>query len=263
MLYAHNRHIFEITGHDRLAFLQGLVTMDVPTRPKALAYSALLTPQGKFMADFFLFQAGEIVYLDAAAADAQLLTTRLNMYKLRADVTITDSKINVFCGTGQAPNEARLDPRDQSLGWRLYGPRKGEDGSDWTSLRVAACVPANSVELTSDSYILENRFEHLQGVDFKKGCYVGQEITARMKHKAILRKGLALVRVSGEAPVGTKIKAGKRTIGVLYSQSNGLGLAYLRFDRATSDMRAGSACVLGGSARIRLGSLARRLGSAR
>ena len=243
MPYAHNRHIFEITGHDRLGFLQGLVTMDVPSSSKALAYSALLTPQGKFMADFFLFQASDIVYLDAATADAQMLTTRLNMYKLRADVTITDSAINVYCGTGPAPDEARLDPREPSLGWRLYGARKGDDGSDWTALRVAACVPANNIELTGNSYILENRFEHLQGVDFKKGCYVGQEITARMKHKTTLRKGLALVRVSGETPIGTEITASGRAVGVLYSQSNGLGLAYLRFDRTTSHMQAGSARV--------------------
>ena len=90
---------------------------------------------------------------------------------------------------------------------------------------------------------MENDFERLHGVDFKKGCYVGQEITARMKHKATLRKGLAQVRVDGQAPVGTDIVAAGKNVGVLYSQSDGLGLAYLRFDRATDDMQAGPARV--------------------
>ena len=243
MPYTRNRHILEIRGHDRAGFLQGLVTKDVSPASQALTYSAILTPQGKFMTDFFLFQDDETIYMDVASSAAATLSARLNMYRLRADVTIGDSALNVFCGIGSAPKQARQDPRDPSLGWRLYGDRSGEDGSDWTALRVAACIPAFEIELTANSFILENDFERLHGVDFKKGCYVGQEITARMKHKATLRKGLAQVRVDGQAPVGTDIVAAGKNVGVLYSQSDGLGLAYLRFDRVTDDMRAGPARV--------------------
>lgn len=243
MPYTRDRHIFEIRGHDRAGFLQGLVTNDVSQTPQALTYSAILTPQGKFITDFFLFQDEKVIYMDVADSAAPALSTRLNMYKLRAEVTIDDSPLKVFCGTGSAPQGAKSDPRDRSLGWRLYGERSGDDGSDWTALRVAACIPAVTIELTADSYILENGFERLHGVDFKKGCYVGQEITARMKHKATLRKGLAQVRVDGKAPTGTDIVADGKNVGVLYSQYGGLGLAYLRFDRATDKMQAASARV--------------------
>lgn len=243
MPYTRDRHIFEIRGHDRARFLQGLVTNDVSPTPKTLTYSAILTPQGKFVTDFFLLQDDEVIYMDVAGSAVSALATRLNMYKLRADVTIGDSSLKVFCGTGPAPQDAVSDPRDPTLGWRLYGDHAGNDGSDWTPLRVAARIPAVTIELTGDSYILENGFERLHGVDFKKGCYVGQEITARMKHKATLRKGLAQVRVDGHAPFGTDIVVQGKNVGALYSQSGGLGLAYLRFDRATDQMQAGSARV--------------------
>jgi folate-binding protein YgfZ len=97
--------------------------------------------------------------------------------------------------------------------------------------------------IPNDSYILEMGFERLNGVDFRKGCYVGQEVTARMKHKTELRKGLVKVGVSGSAKPGTEILAAGRPAGTLYSQAEGSGLAYLRFDRATDDMTAGAATV--------------------
>ena len=115
---------------------------------------------------------------------------------------------------------------------------------DWDALRVEACVPESGIELVpNDTYILEAGFERLSGVDFKKGCYVGQEVTARMKHKAELRKGLALVEVDGSAPVGTEIIANGKPAGRLFTQSGGLGIAWLRFDRATDKMQADSAVL--------------------
>ncbi len=108
---------------------------------------------------------------------------------------------------------------------------------------MAHCIPETGVELGPDTFILEAGFEALHGVDFKKGCYVGQEVTARMKHKTELRKGLARVSVSTPVLVGTDITAGGKPVGSLFTQSNGAGIAYLRFDRAQGDMQAGDARV--------------------
>ena len=106
-------------------------------------------------------------------------------------------------------------------------------------------IPETGIELVpNESYPLELGFERLSGVDFKKGCYVGQEVTARMKHKTELKKGLARVRVEGTAPVGSPIEgADGKPAGTLYTQANGLGLAYLRFDRAGGEMTAGKATL--------------------
>ena len=112
--------------------------------------------------------------------------------------------------------------------------------------RIALGVPESGAELLpDDSYILEMGFERLNGVDFRKGCYVGQEVTARMKHKTDLRKGLVRVRVEGEAPPpGTEIRAGDKPAGTLHSAAGGQGLAYLRFDRATGELVAGEARIV-------------------
>jgi hypothetical protein len=166
------------------------------------------------------------------------------MYKLRADVQITPTDLQVRRGTGPAPAGAVADPRHEALGWRLYGNQDGDDGTDWDALRVAHCIPESGVELTPDTYILEAGFERLNGVDFRKGCYVGQEVTARMKHKAELKKGFATVSVSGAAPVDTPILGvDGRPVGTLYTQSGGRGIAYLRMDRAKGAMTAGAATV--------------------
>jgi folate-binding protein YgfZ len=130
------------------------------------------------------------------------------------------------------------------LGTRVYGTELTEEPRDWDAIRVAFCVPESGIELIPDeSYILESGFERLNGVDFRKGCYVGQEVTARMKHKTELRKGLITVDVSGEVPVGTEIEAEGKPAGMLYTQSGGRGIAYLRFDRAKGPMTAAGVAV--------------------
>lgn len=239
-----SRALFEITGADAEHFLQGLVTNDVDRLADGMVYAAILTPQGKYLADFFLSRRGEAIVMDVAESLSQSLLMRLNMYKLRADVAITPLALHVHRGTGETPEDGFADPRDPTLGWRAYrGAPQEADTIDWGALRVAACVPETSVELTPDSYILEAGFERLNGVDFRKGCYVGQEVTARMKHKTELRKGLAIVDIKGEAPVGTEITRDGRAIGTLFTQSGGKAIAYLRFDRAGKDMVAGDAKV--------------------
>ena len=238
-----DRTVYRISGAEARSFLQGLVTNDVARLDQGLVYAALLTPQGKYRADFFLVPDGADVLVDVATSLAPDLRQALTMYKLRSAVTIDETDLAVTRGLGDAPDGAYADPRDPSLGWRAYDGRPGDADVDWDAVRVAAMVPESGVELTGDSFILEMGFERLHGVDFRKGCYVGQEVTARMKHKTELRKGLAKVRVSGAAPVGSEIMAGEKTAGTLFTQAEGHGLAYLRFDRATDDMRAEDARV--------------------
>ncbi|MEJ5219396.1 folate-binding protein [Cognatishimia sp. D5M38] len=236
------RHILRISGGDAKSFLQGLVTNDVDKTSDGLVYAALLTPQGKYLADFFMLADGEDILIDVDESLAAPLKMRLSMYKLRADVEITDADLYVHRGLSDAPEDGHLDPRDPTLGWRAYRDVvQTDDTTDWTKLYVAAEVPQTGVELHSDSYILEMGFERLGGVDFRKGCYVGQEVTARMKHKTELRKGLAKVTVSGPADPGDEITANGKPVGTLHSRAGNQALAYLRFDRATGEMQAGAA----------------------
>ncbi len=237
------RSIHQITGSDAHGFLQGLITNDLAMLEQGLVYTAMLTPQGKYLADFFVFQREGVIHIDVAEQIAPGLVQRLNMYRLRADVQISPTDLAVRRGTGTPPEGALADPRHPAMGWRLYGAQGGDDGTDWDALRVAHCIPETGIELTPDTFILEAGFERLSGVDFRKGCYVGQEVTARMKHKTELRKGLATVEVDGAAPVGSDITAGGKAAGTLYTQSGGRGIAYLRFDRATGPMEAAGATV--------------------
>jgi len=239
------RRILELAGPDTFDFLQGLVTNDVAKTNDGLVYGALLTPQGKYIADFFLGKRGDSILLDVADTHADTLLARLNMYKLRAQVTISESDLHLHRGLGAAPADGFADPRSPALGWRAYRDTPdASDPIDWTALRVAECIPETGAELTPDSFILEMGFERLNGVDFRKGCYVGQEVTARMKHKTELRKGIARVAVSGDADVGSEITADGKTVGTLLSRSGDTALAYLRFDRAKGTMQAGSASVV-------------------
>lgn len=237
------RAIYEITGSDAEHFLQGLVTNDVSKLAEGPIYTALLTPQGKYIADFILFRRHGAIMLDVDQSLEDDLVKRLRMYKLRSDVTIEESALKLFRGTGPAPEGALPDPRHTELGWRLYGDEEGDDGTDFDAIRVAHCIPETGVELTPDTFILEAGFGRLNGVDFRKGCYVGQEVTARMKHKTELNKGLVPVTVEGSAPVGAEITADGKPAGTLFTQAEGRGIAYLRFNRAKGEMRAGDATV--------------------
>lgn len=236
-----------ITGEDRTEFLQGLFTNDIERVSEGLVYSALLTPQGKYLADFFLMERDGGIIIDVKAECADDLRRRMTMYRLRSNVQITEERICVMRGIGKRPTGALDDPRHPSLGWRLYGQAGNvpEGGTDWDSIRVRSCVPESLVELVpNQTYILEAGFDRLNGVDFRKGCFVGQEVTARMRHKTRLRKGLVTVRIDGEAPIGQEVTQDGRSVGVLYSQSNGYAIAHLRFDRLkSSTMQAGSASI--------------------
>lgn len=237
------RTVLSISGSDRVDFLQGLVSNDVKKAATGIVYAALLTPQGKYIADFFLIGRDDAILLDVDTALAPALAQRLTMYKLRAAVQIAPTDMIVSRGTGAVPAGALPDPRHPALGWRHYGDSDIGDSTDWDAIRVAQLIPETGIELTPDTYILEAGFERLHGVDFRKGCYVGQEVTARMKHKTALKKGLARVAIDGHAAPGSEITADGKPAGTLHTVAGAKGIAYLRFDRANMDMQAGTATL--------------------
>jgi len=253
--HATDRAVLRIAGPDAEHFLQGLVTNDLARLTDGPVYAAMLSPQGKYLFDFIMRRDGDDILLDVDASRAADLAKRLSLYRLRAKVEISEAGLAVIVGTGTAPDAiaAAPDPRDARLGWRALvadpdaalADVPSLTPEDYAALRVDCAVPAGGAELRpDDSYVLEMDFERLGGVDFRKGCYVGQEVTARMKHKTELRKGLARVSIEGVAPPpGTQITSDGKPVGYLGTSAAGRGLAYLRFDRATGDMIAGSAKI--------------------
>ncbi len=251
------RALIAVGGGDRVAFLQGLVTNDVArVAPGRAVYAALLTPQGKYLFDFFLLAGEDAILVDVAAGRAAALAQRLSMYRLRRDVTIGAAEgLSVALVWGGAPGPlpeghfAVPDPRDAALGWRVYGPDPAmaiaEEGTraEYDALRVAAAVPEGGLELLpEESFVLEHRFADIAGVDFRKGCFVGQEVTARMRHKTELKKGLVRVAVEGDAEPGAEIVTAEgKPAGRLGTVSGGTALAHLRYDRAQGEMLAGGA----------------------
>jgi len=245
---AADRAVLRVSGPDTRDFLQGLVTNDVRRLDQGPLYAAVLSPQGKYLFDFFLVPSGAEVLVDVAADRAAALAQRLGLYRLRADVEVAPTDLAVAVGLGDPPAGGFADPRDAGLGWRAVGPdpalllagAEPLEPTAYQARRIELGIPESGVELLpDDSYILEMGFERLNGVDFRKGCYVGQEVTARMKHKTELRKGLTRVRLDGPAPPpGTAILAGDRAAGTLFSAAGDRGLAYLRFDRAGGPLTA-------------------------
>ncbi len=231
------RKVFRFSGTDARKFLQNLITNDIKRMDTGPVYSALLTPQGKFIADFFLIPDGNDILMDVDADAAATLIPRLNMYKLRADVTISETDLIVSRGLNDAPEGAVADPRDANLGWRYYGAEDhNTDTVDWDALRVDHKIPEMGRELDAESYILEMGFEGLNGVDFRKGCYVGQEVTARMKHKTELRKGLVRLVADADIPENADVVSNGRVIGRTHTSAGKRALAYLRYDRADGDI---------------------------
>tara|TARA_B100001057_G_scaffold96785_1_gene93483 strand:+ start:974 stop:1729 length:756 start_codon:yes stop_codon:yes gene_type:complete len=225
-----NRKVLKLNGSDCKKFLQNLVSNDINLLDQGLVYSALLTPQGKYLADFFVVPLEEGMLIDVHADLAKSLLDRLKIYKLRSDVAIKEADISVALGLTNPPEGAFADPRHPRLGWRFYSKdaTKFDQPVNWTKLRVDHVIPEYGSELTSESYILEMGFERLNGVNFKKGCYVGQEVTARMKHKTELRKGLVKIRSQHEISNGDELLLDGKSIGTILTTYGKSALAYVR-----------------------------------
>ena len=240
-----NRTVLCVSGPDAKSFLQNLVTNDINKLSNNIIYSALLTPQGKLVTDFFLIDSGQNILIDVNSKVSDALLKLLNLYKLRAEISIEKTDFKVSKGIKNKPQNALEDPRHPNMGWRYYSDKDiSEKNIDWENLRIENLIPEFGKELSSDSYILEYGFEKLNGVDFRKGCYVGQEVTARMKHKSKLKKGLTIVETKGRVPFDTPIYANEKIVGRVFSSTTSRALAYLRFELATKKMLAGKVEII-------------------
>ena len=277
------RGVIEVAGEDRVGFLQGLVSNDVAkASPQRAIYAALLTAQGRYLYDFFIIAHGDALYLDAEAPRLPELQRRLAVYKLRAKVTLADASARFavaaawgegtaaalgLAGAGSAKDFAGglayLDPRLEMLGARFLLPR--ERGLDvlagagfvhasevaYDRHRLALGVPDGTRDLAPEKALpMEAGFEELNAIDWQKGCYMGQELTARMKYRALVKKRLLPVAIEGVLPApGTAITQDGADAGELLSGRDGRALALLRLDaveRAAegASLRAGAARVV-------------------
>jgi folate-binding protein YgfZ len=247
-----DRSVVALSGAEARDFLQGLISNDMAGCAAAKAiYAGLLTPQGKILFDFFVTERDGAFLADCARDRSADLTKRLTMYRLRAKIEIAprpDLAVAAVWDGSIASVFAVADPRLAALGQRLIGPRaeivhivSGIPAGDYTAHRLALGVP-DSADLPPDSVLaLDAGFEELNGVNFKKGCYVGQEVTARMKHRATARKRFVIAQVSGEMPPpGTPVEAQDRELGALATGKDGTSLALLRMDRLAEAEQAGA-----------------------
>ena len=250
-LYHKNRAVFKLQGPDALSFLQGIITNDSETLAEnSILYTVMLTPTGRFPFEFFLYWGHEdgkdCVYLDTPASFASDLFKRMRLFKLRANVTIDDisDKVHVVTYHDDSPPSKRFafpDPRHPSLGYRgLFFEGITKDYQDdevfYTDLCLKLCIPRAGFELIPEKTIpLEANLEELNALSFTKGCYLGQELTARTKHQGTVRKKLYPVLIDGQInnemlEKGITIYDDARKIGVLLSHEKGLGIAKLRID---------------------------------
>ena len=212
MFKLETRSILEITGPDRKKFLQGLITNDVnKATEKNLIYSAMLNAQGRFLYDFFIFEIGEKLILDCDALRRDEIFQKLNFYKLRAKVEIKkNDEMEVYQSSvvGHQPSvdvHSFPDPRNSKLGNRIYAPTSQLTTYDlrlttYDFTRISLKIPENEQDLTYEkSFILEFGFDDLNAVDYQKGCYVGQELTARTHHTGQIRKKIFHVIISQES----------------------------------------------------------------
>lgn len=245
-----DRAVVALAGEDRKTFLQGLVSNDVTrVSPQDAVWAAMLTPQGKFLWDLFIVEAGDILYLDVEAPRAEAFAKKLSLYKLRSKVSVTlrpDLAVWAVLDGAAVPEGGICysDPRLPVLGRRLYVSRDcGLPDGDflaWDRLRLESGVPDGSRDLEVEkALLLENGFDELGGVDFNKGCYMGQELTARTKYRGLVRKRLLPVRFDGPvlAP-GTPLLAGEAEAGEIRSGLDGLALAMVRLDYLGQDLTA-------------------------
>ncbi|HEX4157843.1 MAG TPA: hypothetical protein VHY79_05150 [Rhizomicrobium sp.] len=235
-----DRVLLEIRGQDASNFLQGLVTNDVgKLGPDTALYAALLTPQGKILHDFLLYAREEAILIDCAGASAFDLKTRLSRYRLRAKVEIAlreDLAVAAYWD-GIDPNAGFLrDPRHPGLGWRAWSsaPASPEPSpaDAYLDHRLALGIP-EGMDFGSDRmFALDADLDELHGISFDKGCYVGQELTARMKHRGTARKRLLPVESDAPLPASeTPITAAEREVGVITSAYGRRGFALVRLDR--------------------------------
>jgi len=271
-----DRGVVKVSGSDARDFLNGLLTTDVTLlRPGLGRFGALLTPQGKITTDFLITEApsghGGGFLIDCPRALAQALADKLGFYKLRAKVSVenlSDSLGVLAAWDGDAalkPDLAFADPREVALGWRILVPEtlaqkaadligaELVDSTAYDAHRIASGVPRGGLDfIYGDAFPHETNMDRLHGVDFDKGCYVGQEVVSRMQHRGTARTRTVRIILDGPAPEpGAAVLAGDKPIGTMGSTAGHHGLALIRIDRAADALEAGTPLTSGGLA-IRL-----------
>lgn len=253
-----NRGLIKIEGPDAREFLQGLVSQDM-TRVTATqaVYSAFLTPQGKFLYDFFCCEMAGALWLDCEAERRSDFFKRLSMYKLRSDVTIADVSDDhqvyaLLDETGERGfarpldgGVAYVDPRLAAMGARAILPRTdtapGAPGvyEDYERRRIELGLADGSRDMAVDkALLLENGFEELDGVSFTKGCFMGQELTARTRYRGLVKKRLLPVAIDGPAPeVGAILQCDDKEVGEMRTSQGDIGLALVRLDALSDGVR--------------------------
>jgi folate-binding protein YgfZ len=270
------RGVVKVSGEDARNFLNGLVTSDVTlVRPGLGRFGALLTPQGKIVVDFLITEApsghGGGFLIDCPRALAPGLATKLGFYKLRAKVTVENLSddlgvMAVWDGEPTVkPDLTFADPRNDALGWRILVPEtlaqkvadligaELVDAAAYEARRIGAGVPRGGLDfMYGDAFPHETNMDRLHGVDFDKGCYVGQEVVSRTQHRGAARTRTLRVALDGPAPeAGSAILAGEKPVGTMGSSAEGIGLALIRIDRAADAREAATPLTSGGLA-IRL-----------
>jgi folate-binding protein YgfZ len=235
-----SRAVIAVTGEAWRDFLQGLITQDVSgLRPGELRFGALLTPQGRLLYDLFLHGRDAGCLIDCAAEHREALIARLSMYRLRAKVQITADPAPVLAlwGGEAAPEPWARDPRLADLGWRAVGEAPVADAvpadeDAYEAHRLALGVPGPSDFGCDRAYPIEADFDLMDGIDFRKGCFVGQETTSRMKRRGQLRNRMIPIAFEGAAPAfGAELLAGTLRAGEVLSSAEGRAIALLRLDR--------------------------------
>lgn len=247
------RGVVAVAGRDRVAFLQGLVSNDIAAAaPGHAVWTALLTPQGKWLADFFVFSDAERLLLDCEAEQVAPLVQRLSRYRLRMDVQIVPvPEVKVFVAWGDAPSAAGIvapDPRLPDFAWRILsadGLACNATPRDWDAYRLAAGLPDGSKDLEADrTVLLEAGFDELNGVSWSKGCYMGQELTARTRYRGLIKRRLIPVDVVGKLPErGTPVTSDGAEVGTMRSGRDGNGIAVLRLEALGKPLRCGDAVL--------------------
>ena len=248
-----NRKLIKVGGSDAFEFLQGILTCNLDTiKNNGAGFGGLLTPQGKVLFDFFIIYSDGVFLLDTIDELADDLIRRLTFYRLRADVSLEmKDDMKVFAHWSAAPESSDdailiADPRLEKMGWREYSSSSsiGSDEKtteDYQAHRIALGVPEGVSDYAyGETFPHEALFDQMGGLDFAKGCYVGQEVISRIHHRGTARKRIIQISAEKDLTVGTeKITAGQKTIGELRSTTGKIGLASLRLDRTHDAIESG------------------------
>jgi folate-binding protein YgfZ len=248
------RGVIAVSGADRIAFLNGLVSNDVAKAvPGQAVWAALLTPQGRYLTDFFILHDEDRLLLDLPAEAVPDLLKRLSRFRLKADVRLEDvsGALHVHAAWNGMPPEVALtapDPRLREAGYRLLSPTRlasTASPADYAAYRIGLGLPDGPPDLEPDkTLLLEAGFDELNGVAWDKGCYMGQELTARTKYRGLVKRRLVPVTLDNPAPPpGTPILAAGQEVGTLRSSTGTLALASLRLDALEKPLIAGNALV--------------------